>query len=300
MLRILGEEKGAAIILLAFSISVVLGFAALAIDVGNMYLHKSRLANLADAAALAGTQDLPSDPQLAMDNARNYAALNGLEKDTIGVSISGNNRIIAVDATRKVPFFFAKVFDKTSASVAARAVATIGTITGTSGVVPFGIAKQQFNYGQIYDLKAGAGSGYNGNYRALALGCSGATIYKKNIKDGYKEALHIGDWVSTETGNMSGPTSEGVDYRMNLDPQATFQALEKSSPRILIVPIIDSLEVSGRSEVLIVGFAAFFLEGVGGEGNKNYVTGRFLEMVVLGDTGSGDTSYGLYGVSLIE
>lgn len=42
-------------------------------------------------------------------------------------------------------------------------------------------------------------------------------------------------------------------------------------------------------DVLIVGFAAFFLEGVGGSGNNNYVTGTFMQMVVPGDISTGET-----------
>jgi len=300
MLRILREEKGSAMVVMVVSITVMLGFAALVIDIGNLYLNRIRLVNMADAAALAGVQDLPSSPQLAINNAYRYAAQNGTNSDVVGVSLSTNDTVVTVNVTRTVPFFFAKIFGMISTDVSARAVAGIKPITGVSDVVPFGVAKQQFIYGQTYTLKDGAGSGYDGNYGALALGGNGANIYRGNIENGYSGQLRIGDWVSTEPGNMSGATSTGVEYRISLDPTATFATVQTGSPRILIVPIIDSLTVNGRSEVQIVGFAAFFLEGVGGQGNKNYVTGRFLEMVVLGDTGSGSSSYGLYGASLIE
>jgi len=300
MLRILREEKGATIVLLALSISALLGFAALAMDVGNMYVNKARLSNLADAAALAGAQDLPDEPQLAEDSAKSYAAQNGLASDVVGVSVSNNNTVIAVTAARTVPFFFAKIFDKTSANVAARAVAAIRTITAASGVVPFGIVQQQFIYGDTYNLKAGAGAGYHGNYQALALGGTGATVYQNNIEKGYSGQLHVGEMISTETGVMSGATSKGIDYRMDLDKYATFAALKMSSPRILIVPIIDSLDINGRGEVKILGFAAFFLEGVGKSGNENYVTGKFVQMISPGEIGTGVADYGLYGSTLIE
>ncbi len=300
MLRLLREEKGSAMVVMVLSIAVMMGFAALVIDIGNLYLNRIRLVNMADAAALAGVQDLPNSPELAVNNAYRYAAQNGMNSDIVGVSISTNNTVVTVNVTRTVPFFFAKIFGMISTDVAARAVAGIKPITGVSDVVPFGVVKQEFIYGQTYTLKDGAGSGYDGNYGALALGGNGANIYRGNIENGYSGQLRIGDWVYTEPGNISGATSTGVEYRISLDPTATFATVQAGSPRILIVPIIDSLIVNGRSEVQIVGFAAFFLEGVGGEGNKNYVTGRFLEMVVLGDTGSGDTSYGLYGCSLIE
>lgn len=300
MLRLLREEKGATIVVVALCITVMIGFAALVIDVSNLYLNKTRLVNLADAAALAGAQDLPGDPQAAADSAYSYAARNGMASDVVRVSIDSSNTVLTVNASRIVPFFFAAIFDMTSGNVSARAVAAIRPIGGVSGVVPFGVVRQNFIYGTPYILKEGGGSGYNGNFAALALGGNGSPIYQTNIKQGYQRQLKIGDWVSTETGNMSGPTSEGVEYRMALDPNAAFETVEESSGRILIIPIIDSLEVNGRSDVLIVGFAAFFLQGVGGRGSDNYVTGQFMQMVVPGDISTGVANYGLYTSTLIE
>lgn len=301
MFRLLREEKGAAIAVVAMSMTVIIGFTALAVDVGNLYLNKTRLVNMADAAALAGVQDLPGNPEGAIDTARSYAARNGMNGDGVNVALSENNTVVTVNVSRTVPFYFAQIFDMTSGNVAARAVAAIRPITAISGVVPFGVEKQELIYGQTYTLKDGAGEGYSGNYGALALGGNGANVYRGNIKEGYSGLLSIGDWVSTEPGNMSGPTGNGVEYRISLDPTATFATVQKGSPRILIVPIIDSLEVCGRSQVQIVGFAAFFLEGVGGSGKKNYVIGKFMQMVLSGDAGStGQTGYGLYGAALIE
>lgn len=300
MLKLLRDEKGSAIAVVALFMTVMIGFAALIVDVGNLYLNKIRLSNMVDAAALAGVQDLPDDPEMAVASAYSYAARNGISSDAVGVTISNNNTVVTVAATRPVPFFFAPIFAMTSSDVTARAAAKITVIKGTSGVVPFGIVRQEFVYGDPYILKEGPGTEYRGNFAALALGASGSPIYQNNIKYGYKETLRIGQMVPTEPGNMSGPTAEGVDYRMALDPDATFETAEKSSGRIVIVPIIDSLAVSGRSEVLIVGFAAFFLEGVGGRGSDNYVTGRFLQMVVPGDISNDAVSYGLYSSTLIE
>lgn len=300
MLRLLRQERGAAIVVVALSITAMIGFAALIVDMSNLFLNKTRLSNMVDAAALAGVQDLPNDPQAGTVSAYSYAAQNGVSSDVVGVTISDNNTAVTVAATRPVPLFFAPIFNMTSSDVTAHAKAKIVTISGTSGVVPFGVVKQQFIYGAPYTLKEGPGTEYRGNFAALALGASGSPIYQNNIKYGYDKKLTIGQWVSTEPGNMSGPTAEGVDYRMALDPGTTFQMAEKSSGRIVIVPIIDSLAVSGRSEVLIVGFAAFFLEGVGGSGKDNYVTGRFLKMVVPGDISNEAANYGLYSSTLIE
>jgi hypothetical protein len=300
MLKLLREERGSAIVIMAFAITMMMGFGALTVDLGNLYLNKTRLANMADAAALAGVQDLPDDPQGAVSNSYAYAGKNGLSSDIVEVTLSSNNTVVTVNATRHVPLYFAQIFDLTISDVSAQASAAIRAISGTTGVVPFGIVQQQFIYGQTYTLKAGAGGGYSGNYGALALGGNGANEYRDNIENGYNGQLRMGDWVSTEPGNMSGPTSQGVNYRIALDPNATFATVQQGSPRILVVPIIDSLAVHGRSDVLIVGFGAFFLEGVGGQGNNNYVSGKFMQIVIPGEMSSGAGDYGVYGSTLIE
>ncbi|MDT8380432.1 MAG: TadE/TadG family type IV pilus assembly protein [Desulfotignum sp.] len=56
--RILNNRKGVSAILIAIILPVLIGFAALAIDVGYMYTTKNELQNIADAAALAGAGEL--------------------------------------------------------------------------------------------------------------------------------------------------------------------------------------------------------------------------------------------------
>ena len=55
------SESGQAIVLMALSLVVIMGMAALVVDVGNWYHTKRRLQGTADAAALAGAQLLPKD-----------------------------------------------------------------------------------------------------------------------------------------------------------------------------------------------------------------------------------------------
>lgn len=315
MLKILRNEQGSVVVLAALAVVVMMGFGAIAVDVGNLYLNKTRVANVADAAALAGVQDLPGDTAQAVATARSYAAQNGNGNDIVQPVVvadnNGNNTKLKVTVIRNVPYYFARVFGITPANqnVSATSTAKISPITATAGIVPWGIVKQSFVFGQTYQLKEGAGSGYNGNYGALALGGNGANTYRDNIKYGYSGQINVGDWLTTEPGNMSGPTSQGVDYRISQDPGATFQTVQKDSARIVIVPVIDDLSGNGLSQVQVVGFAAFFLEGVGGQGNNNYVYGEFMQMVTPGQIYKNESygsitadvaqGYGLYGSALI-
>ena len=55
----LKDQKGTVIVLFALTLTVLLGFTALAIDIGDLYVGRNELQNAADAAALAGALLLP-------------------------------------------------------------------------------------------------------------------------------------------------------------------------------------------------------------------------------------------------
>ncbi|TWH46826.1 pilus assembly protein TadG-related protein [Sporomusa sp. KB1] len=293
------NQKGSITVLTVLAITVLLGFAALVVDVGFLYVNRAELVNMADAAALAGVQDLPGDTAQAEASGREYAAQNGQSSDVVEVTVP-TNKAVAVTVERTVNMTFAKVIGLNSVDVRAKAAAVLRPISGIIGVVPFGVVWQEFVYGTTYALKVGAGDGSTGNYDALALGSTGSRTYTDNIKFGYDAKLSIGQWVSTETGNMSGGTSEGVHYRIGLDPYATFNTVEAGSPRIVIVPLIESItNDTGRHDVKIVGFASFFLEEVAGSGNENLVSGKFMQTVLAGETSGTATDYGVYSAALV-
>jgi Flp pilus assembly protein TadG len=78
----LHSDSGQALIWFALSLVVLLGIAALAIDVGRLYGERRRMQNAADAAALAGTHEMcqgrPDADAIAMAN--DYAiARNGAQ-----------------------------------------------------------------------------------------------------------------------------------------------------------------------------------------------------------------------------
>jgi hypothetical protein len=70
------EERGQVIVLVVLMLIVLLGFAALVVDVGYAYYAHRTLQASADAAALAGSQELPNTV-LAANVARNYSASAG-------------------------------------------------------------------------------------------------------------------------------------------------------------------------------------------------------------------------------
>ncbi|MBO8126929.1 MAG: Tad domain-containing protein [Firmicutes bacterium] len=300
-------EKGSVTLLFLVILLALTFFGALVMDIGLYYFTRARLSRAADAAVLAGVQQLPGDAYGARVLALDYVELNGFPREAAQVSITEANKRIEVQIEQEVPFSLGQIFGVGSKVAQARAAAVVGSVKSITGAVPFGVEQHNFEYGKQYILKQGAGQAgsYKGNFGALALGGKGAANYLANLINGFPGEIEIGDVIETEPGNMSGPTTQGVSYRINQDPQATWENHSKDSPRIIKVPVVQYIDKQGRSTVKVVGFAAFFLEGVGGSGHNNYVVGRFLKMMVSNNDGSIDesggagTDFGVYSYKLV-
>src|SRR5688572_28569086 len=77
------EERGQTLLLFVLALTVLLGFTAMAIDVGLLYEDRRHFQNTADAAALAGVAELPLNPAAAKLKATDWAANNGVDSAQI-------------------------------------------------------------------------------------------------------------------------------------------------------------------------------------------------------------------------
>lgn len=305
--RHLKNKKGNSAIIFLATITLFIGLMTFVTDAGMLYLEKSTLQNAVDAVALAGIQEFRNGESAMMDKAYEYANLNKVDPLNMEVTIPSGNRRITVVAKKKVNLYFAKIFNMTDAVIQAKATAKAGAIVAANGIRPFAVEQQNFEIGHSYTLKKGAGDAYTGNYGALALGGTGSTVYKHNLMYGYNSNLEIGDLVrvgedlTTEPGNMAGPTYEGMRYLIQQDTHdhSDLNNLEADCGRLIIVPIIDKFD-PGRSTVKIVGFAKFFIDDVTYEGGKTEVKGRFVRALDEGKIDDLGTDFGLFGVKLIE
>lgn len=75
------DERGAVAVIVAVSMVVLFGFAAMAYDISNLATHKQELQNTLDTAAHAAATRLPDDPVGAVAAARAMANLN--DKDSV-------------------------------------------------------------------------------------------------------------------------------------------------------------------------------------------------------------------------
>lgn len=267
-------------VVVAAGLVALLGFAALVTDLGLLYWVRASLQNAADAAVLAGIRYLPDQPAQAEAAARDYAGRNGATAPgtTVTVEVLDQGSRLRVTASRTVSLLFGRALGQTRADVGARAAARIGAVQEAEGAMPFGVERQSFNYGEPYTLKYAPGSQpAPGNFGLLALGGFGGCNYRENVMYGYSGTLRVGETVFTEPGNKSGPTRDGINYRLQNSSEDRWYDPSLNDPRLLRVPIIDSFNsANGRDTVTVVGFAIFYLEELGGPGNEAWVTGRFL------------------------
>lgn len=303
--NIQSDETGTAVVLVLVLMVVLLGFTALVTDAGLMYLNKAKMNNALDSAVLAGAQDLPDQRDQAIATAKSYAAANGVPANEITVTVNESHKTITATAHRHLGLFFAKVLGFDVAEINTRSKAEVRAISSATGVVPFGILEQEMHFGQLMILKEGGGSGDTGWFNALSLGGNGSKTYLDNIKYGYSEGIRIHQIIPTESGNMSGPTKTGIEYRNSLchhTPRCSNLQFVEDCPRLLIIPVIRVTDTQNGnpSSVEVLGFAAFLVEGYIGSGTENEVLGTFVKYVVPGETSDSAGDYGYYGARLIE
>lgn len=168
----LNNTKGTAMILIALALTVIMGSAALVVDVGVAMTERISLSNGLDAAALAGGTQLPSDPAKAITAAKQYLTANDINPNDVSITISDNNTKLTLIGTKTVENNFAKVLGIASTTLHADSAIMVGAVTSVTGggIRPLTIPDQPLVYGQQVILKEAAGEATAGNFNAVALG----------------------------------------------------------------------------------------------------------------------------------
>lgn len=299
--QITKSKSGFVTATIAAMMVTLIGMAALATDVGVLYVNHNQLENMTDSGALAGAQEYFFDKSQAVSVAKDYALQNGKAGDFVDAWVDTDEMKVFVTASRNVGLFFARVLNKDSAQVSTISAAKIAAVSGTSNAWPFGITwDPEFlpagsAAGKTFTLKVDEKDEFKGNFHTLRLksrsgGDSGASVVAENIVYGCAQVLKIGDQVKTEPGNEVGPIKKAIEERLAIE-----------GGNIVIIPIIEETwtDLGGGVElVTIKAFGAFEVDS----SNGKTVTGRFIQLVtgpaeILSD---GSSLYGLYGTKLVE
>lgn len=137
------DESGQMLVLVALSMTVLLGFLALAVDVGLLFRAKRNMQVAADAAAVAGALDYKFNANVttAKSTAQTAATANGVTNGTNGAVVTinvppvngpytGITGYVEAIVSQPTNTFFMKISKITSVPVAARAVVGSGNTSG--------------------------------------------------------------------------------------------------------------------------------------------------------------------------
>jgi hypothetical protein len=211
MMKSLKDESGQVLVLSVLSMSLLIGFLALAVDVGTLFRAKRMMQTAADCAAIAGAQEYPyGDYQTAGQAA---AAQNGVVVGTNGGVVTINpaplsgpflNRAGYVEAivSQSQPTFFGKIFTgsvfQNSVAVTARAVATL--VPGQGCIYTLGTS--------ITDISMSNGARLNvpgcGIFDDSSSGTAASVIGGAKITAG---SVGVVGGVSTNNGGTISPTA---------------------------------------------------------------------------------------------
>lgn len=233
--RRLHRQRGGTAILFALVLPVLLGFAALAVDLARIHLVKVELQNAADAASLGGAHSLsdaggqPYNWSAAVNAAQNVVQSNvangahiqdatietgywNLQNPSLGLRPAGTGSVpaagdvpavrttVAISANQNngpLPLFFAPILGIAESSIQASAIAVIAPPSGGTGMFPFVIAAPMLDH--YWDRDTNSPVLENGVAPTIKLG----SIY--HFEDS-EDGVLSGEWTTfqTEDGNPSG------------------------------------------------------------------------------------------------
>jgi len=185
----LGNRGNASIILCA-AIVGLLGFTAGVVDIGMVYVQRVKLSNAIDSAVLAASMELVHSESKTMTVAREYLEKNNIDPSSVSIAIGPDSKSLEIKGTKTVKHLFAPIIGINTSDVKVSTKAIIGPVKAVRGDTrPFAVQKFDYNYGDIVTLKENAGDAYRGNYKAVALGGTGANVFRDNALHGFSGKL---------------------------------------------------------------------------------------------------------------
>jgi Flp pilus assembly protein TadG len=315
------SEDGQVIVFVVAILTVLIGVGALVIDGGRWFHTQRHLQTAADAAALAGVQDLPANPSVASSNATSYAADNysgataavTIPPSPSPPSVCGNSppNCIRVVASTTAPGTLARIYGAVFNNVTVRASATAAvTIPSVmKNVAPIAIKNTvactiPSCYGSTKHVSFDESSVASSTIGLIDLTCHstastacpsnagvGANELRSWIENGYPDALPSGQWYGVKTGQTVGPIRQALTNRIGVP---------------LFFPVFDTTANAGPVWYFhIIGWSAFVVDNVDSwSPSDKRLTGHFVTFTTsdlpagLPPTSSND--FGVHILTLVE
>jgi hypothetical protein len=267
-MRRLREDRGSAIAFFVVFFIVFLGVMALVIDWGSWFTEQRHVQASADAATMAGAQDLP-DTGLAASTATGYAANNisGLES---WAPAFPNNYTIDVTLMKKSKGIFSTYFGIGSMNVHAHARAVVGTPSELYNVVPIAINRATacaadstscFNASKTLTFDDSTTTSFSASSWGL-IDVSGASDSKTSCTGSVGASTQAGWITNTYPGRLSVNKWYGAT---NGQETSIRNAINAVIGKTLLIPVYDiadttACQTPAKGGYHVVGWAAFVID----------------------------------------
>ncbi|MCW2700257.1 MAG: uncharacterized protein JWQ45_1792 [Blastococcus sp.] len=296
--RRVAGERGAAAVMLSLLLVPMLGFAAIAVDVGSLYAERARLQVAADAAAIAVAQDCSrGNCGDMLATAQSLVTANDGDATAAHPELTSDPHTVTVTGSTPEEHWFAPVIGFDSTAVSATATVGWGGPSNGTALLPLAFSWCSFK------AQTGGGIPSTTTLQTILLSktadapqCVGPSGL--NVPGGFgylvtdpgtcKVTSAIHRWMYSDTGNGPPSACASKDFSAFLG-------------KTVLMPIYDSVDGQGSSgRYRVYGYAAFHLTGYHlvpgqfstqnklcgqgqGSNDKRCVTGYFTRFVELSD-----------------
>jgi Flp pilus assembly protein TadG len=301
------SEAGQAFVLVAVAMVALVGMAALVIDGGSWYQAQRHLQTSADAAALAGAQDLPNESS-AQAVALDYAGRNDASVPAPAVTFPSTS-VIDVRATATAPGILARIFGFNGVNIHAHAQAQVSVPLSMNDVAPVAVkstaacavSQTPPCFGQTVTVTFDESQISSSTIGLIDLTCHSSTATPCSGSPGgsdmgnqiqctpcFPGSLPANQWYDVKTGETVGPIQHAFNQMVG---------------QPLLFPVWDQT-LNGMYH--IVGWAAFVIEpgGVHWTSKTRQLTGHFTTFTATdlasGGTIGGATDFGVHVITLTQ
>lgn len=295
------EQKGNAILLVAFALSGLLVMTGLVIDGGTLYMTKRHMQKAANAAVLSGAQELTNTQEAVTKVVSDVLTKHQEQTNLLNFQITMHQKV-SLDLRKEAKLAFSGLFGFTTVPVEVHAAAEIATMGRAAGAAPLGIDESmQLEYYKVYSLKVDQKEVQTGNFGVFALGGPGAQIYEENLRSGYQNEIKAGDIIDTQTGNISGKTRKVIKELIDKCPYLKGETHHRDCSRILLVPVFKPhyYATNQLQQVQITGFAYFYITEPMSSIDTS-IKGMFIKRAGTGYANPNIVNKGAYSIKLTE
>ncbi len=265
----LRSDSGQAMLFVVVALLGLVGLVSLVVDGGSWFRTQRQVQTAADAAALAGAQNLPIDQTGARSTAVSYAQQNfsGIAAPTITFPSAAEIDVVAAKPVNGI------ILPALNATARAHARAQVSAPSSLKNVAPIAVYKDYACivtnptcFGQTVVLGFDEDNPFDPTKSKFGLldldrdGSAGAGDMKNWLANGYPDYLPINTTYPPANGEKNGIKKELQDAA--------------DAHRTLLFPVYDTATVPGYH---VIGWAAFVIDDIGKwTGKEHVLTGHFV------------------------